>query len=160
MASTCVLTALYYTPSVKETTFLAYHHLAAKVHASTGKVLQAYEYTMDNQYGYNLAVPDVPLDWDLLEPYLSFFCVMHGDYEYMRGASDVHAVSFRGRALDGKDYPLPDISKIVFLDNTSSEHTTLMAQASEVLSTTYGSEKEVDMVKRMGAMESPFVLRC
>jgi len=156
MTSTCVLTALYYTPSVKETTFLAYHHLAAKVHASTGKVLQAYEYTMDNQYGYNLAIPDVPLDWALLEPYLPFFCVMHGEYEYARGASDLHAVSFRGRALDGKDYPLPDISKIVFLDNTSAEHKTIVSKATEVLSKTYGGD--VEMVKRLGALEGSFMV--
>lgn len=154
--TTCVLTALYYSETQKKTTYQAFHYLAVHVRAENGSVLKGYEYSMDEQWGYNLAIPNVPLDWEMLEQYLPFFCVLHGEFDYTRGSKDLHEVDVLGKALDGKEYPLPDPSQILILDTTSGAHKSIVAKAEAELKKTFG-EEEVEVIKRIGKMESPFI---
>lgn len=157
LPTTCVLTALYYSELQKKTTYQAFHYLAAHVRAYDGGVLKGYEYAMDEQYGYNLAIPNVPLDWEMLEKYLPYFCVLHGEFDYTRGSKDLHEVDVLGKALNGKEYPLPDISKVLVLDTSSTAHKSIVSKAEVELDKVFGNE-QVDLVKRIGKMDSAFVL--
>ena len=153
-----VLTALYSTETQKKTTLQAFHYLAVHVRGVDGKILKGYEYSMDEQYGYNLAIPNVPQDWAMLEQYLPFFCVMHGEFDYTRGATSLHEVDVLGKALDGKEYPLPDLSQVLYLDPSSTAHQAVVQQATDVLAKTYAVEPDIGMVKRLGALEGSFMV--
>jgi hypothetical protein len=154
--TTCVLTGLYYSEMQKKTTYQAFHYLAVHTRAEDGSILKGYEYSMDEQWGYNIAIPNVPLDWEMLEQYLPFFCVMHGEFDYTRGAIDLHEVDVLGKALDGKDYPIPDPSNLI-LDTSSGAHKNIVAKAEQELKLTFGNE-EMEAIKRIGKMDQPFLL--